>query len=320
MSTLTYARKQLMRPGGLLMLLILAVALWAMRLRGQLSPARQHLEAGIDAARQHRPADAEREWQEAARLSPDDPQPWNYLSEYDMDTFDWPAALEALHHLERLKPDAPHLQARLALCSLQSGDERSAYTYAAASLQKEPDDPNTILLFCGLLEKTHENQRRLDLLRRLASLKPDSLAVQLLLATTLADKRQFDEAAPLVEQILRRDPGNLEAHSLRGMIILNTDTSPQGLKRAEADLLSSVNAPRYAAFSHFNLGKIYKRLNQPQTAVTHLAAAAQAMPTRREVWYELADAYTRAGQPQQAETARRRSEALLKEKNDIGGQ
>jgi tetratricopeptide (TPR) repeat protein len=302
------------RTAGVLGLLALAAALWGQMLSRQLSPGRQHLEAGIDAARQRQPAVAEREWREAARLEPEDPQAWSYLAELYTATLNWPAALECLHHLEGLKPEVPHLAARLAQCALQTGDEQAAYRYADASLRKEPDDPATILLFCGLLAKTHENQRRLDLLRHLAKLQPDNLQTQLLLAATLADKRQFDEAGPLIDRILQRDPGNLEACSLRGMVTLNTDSSPQGMQRAEADFLRAVTAPRYAAFAHFNLGKIYKRRGQPKAAIPHLEAAAQALPTQREVWYELADAYAQAGQPQRAETAREQAEALTTQK------
>jgi predicted Zn-dependent protease len=300
------------------MLCALAAALWVLMLRSQLSPARRHLDAGIEYVRQHRPADAEREWREAARLAPDDPQAWSYLAELYTDTLNWPAALECLHHLEGLRRETPHLAARLAQCNLHIGDEQAAYRYADASLRREPDDPATLLLFCGLLAKTHENQRRLDLLRHLARLQPDSLPVQLLLAATLTDKRQFDEAGPLTERILQRDPGNLEASSLRGMITLNTDPSPQGLKRAEADFLRAATSPRYAAFAQFNLGKIYKRRGQPGTAIPHLEAAAQALPLKREVWFELADACAQAGRTQEAERARRRSEELATQQSGGG--
>jgi predicted Zn-dependent protease len=279
-------------------------------LRGSLAPAQRHLEAGIDAARQHQVDRAESEWSEAARLRPEDTRVWSYLGELYIDTQRWPQALEALHRLERLDSRTPHLQAQLALCSLNTGDERSAYRYAEASLRAEPDDPDTILLFCELLAKTHENQRRLDLLRRLAKLQPGNLNVQTLLAATLTDKRQWDEARPLVEQILQRDPGNLEAYSLRGMIRLNTDATPNGLKQAESDFLRTVTTPRYRAFADYNLGKIYDRLGRPQQAIAPLEAAAQAMPTRREVWFELAQAYARSGQSQKAEIARQRSESV----------
>lgn len=317
MSTWTTIRHTLTRPIGAVILLGCAALVWGLTLRSQFSPARRHLETGIEFARQHKGPEAEREWQEAARLTPDDPRPYDYLSEYYIDTHNWPAALDALHQLERRKPDAPHLKARLALCSQQIGDELSAYKYAEASLQAEPNDPATILIFCDLLQHTGEKQRRLDLLRRLAKLQPDNLASQLLLAETLTDKRQFDEARPLVEQILKRDPENAEAYSLRGMILLNTDSSPQGLHQAEADLLRVVAQPRYAAFAHYNLGKITLRLGQAQKAVTHLAAAAQAMPTRREVWFELADACSQAGQPKQSEAARQKAESLLQDENRI---
>lgn len=290
---------------------------WGLTLRSRMSPSARHVEAGIEFTRKGKLLDAEKEWRNATVQDPNNALPWEYLAESYSDIHNWQGALEALHHLEHLKPDSPHLQARLAMVAMHTGDEMAAYKYADSSLKLEPNDQYTILLFCTLLANTGENQRRLDLLRHLVKLQPDKIETQVLLASTLTDKRQFDEARPLVEQILMKDPSNLDASSLRGMILLNTDSSPAGLKQAETAFLKTVATPHYAAFAHFNLGKIYKRMGKPKEAMPHLEEAVKLLPMRREVWFELAEASSQAGQTAKSEAARAQSELLLRQENAI---
>lgn len=317
MSLLSRPREHLNLPLIAVILFAVAALAWGLALRSQLSPARKHVEAGVEFAHKGQGREAEHEWRTAASLDPEDFHAWVYLGEYYLAIHNWPAALEALHQLERLKPDSPHLQARLATASMNAGDEVAAYHYAEASLKIEPNDPDTILLFCGLLANTKENLRRLDLLRHLANLQADNLTTQLLLAATLTDKRQFDEARPLVEKILQRDPANLEASSLRGMIMLNSDSSPAGLKQAESDFLKTVSSPQYAAFAHYNLGKIYRRMGRPKDAVSHLEEAVRLLPLKREAWFELSEACAQAGQAARSDIARAFSEKLMQQETAI---
>ncbi len=310
-------RKFLTSPKGAITLLVIAALAWGLTLKNQLSPSQKHLDAGIEYAHKGQGREAEQEWRTATTLDSNNAAAWNYLAEYYSDIHNWRASIEALHQLERLKPDTPHLQSRLARANMESGDEMEAYRIAEASLKVEPNDPDTILLFCSLLANTKENQRRLDLLRQAARLQPDNLKTQTLLAATLTDKRQFDEAKPLVEKLLQKDPSNLEASSLQGMILINTDSSPSGLKLAESDFLKTVDTPLYAPFAHFNLGKIYKRMGNQQEAAKHLESAAKMMPVKREVWFELSEVYAQKGDRVKSATARKQSEFLLDQENRI---
>jgi predicted Zn-dependent protease len=310
-------RKTAQRPLLAGVLVLLAVGAWGALLLSRSSPVERHIAAGVEYARLRQGPKAEQEWLEATRQDASDPRAWDYLSEYYLATHNWPAATEALQKLAQLKPETPHLQARLAQSSLQAGDERAAYGYAEESLKREPNDAETLQLFCTLLQRTGEDQRRLELLRRLVTLQPENAANQMALAEALVSKQLFAEARPRVEQILQRDPANVEACSLRGMITFNADPSPQGMRSAEADFLRVVRAPRFAPFAHFYLGKIYLRLGQPAKAVPPLKAAAKALPNKREVLFALSDAYGQAGKTAQAEQARQQFEALRQLENRI---
>lgn len=291
-------------------LLVLAAAAWGVVLVIQLSPANRHVEAGIDAARQGQGEKAEREWTEAARIDPNDPRPWRYLAEYYQDTRQWLLALNALRNLARLEPKTPGIQTRLALCALRAGDEKAAYLAAAEALKQNPDDFEALGVLVPLLAKTGEEARRLDCLRRMVKLEPDDQSVLLLLAKTLAQRKLYAESRPVLDRLVQLDPANPEALALRGVARYNDDPSPQGLAGAEADLLRAAASKRFGPFASFHLGKIHKRQGKTAQALTELEQASRALPDKQEVWFELADAYEQAGQPQKAAQARAKFEAL----------
>ena len=271
----------------------------------------------MEYARQKQGPQAEREWKEAARLAPRDPRPWQLLSGYYQAIQRWPDALEALQRLAQLQPDAPHLHAGLAACHLALGDELDAYHDAEESLKREPDDPDTIVLFCGLLAHTGEEPRRLALLHHLVQIQPDRAAPALLLAKALLDKALYIDARPFIEQVLQQEPDNHEARALRGMILFHTDPTPTGLAAAEADFQQVANDPRFAPFAQFHLGKILKRQGKPAQALPYLEGAARSLTDKREVYFELADAYAQAGRPTQAAKARHEFETLRDQDEQI---
>ena len=304
-------RSFLTSPTGAAALIAVAVLAWALTLGSHQSEEEQLLDKGMALARSHKVPAAEEAWRQAAIKAPNDPRPWNYLAELALSAHQWSTALEALKGLQAADPKSPGLLGRMAQCSLALGDEQGAYHTAEQALASDPNDADTIALFCGLLSYTGENQRRLDLLQRLHHLRPQDLAAEMQLAATLADKRQFDQARPFDEDVLRRQPGNLEARSVHGMIVLNTSSTPAGLHAAEADFLQTARSPGFAPFAHFNLGKIYARLGERDKAIEHLKAAAASMPYERSVWFELSEAYRLQKRDAEAGAALARSESLL---------
>lgn len=311
------ATKPSRQPVLAFLLLLVAAAVWGRLLWNRANPTNRHLEAGVEYARQKQGPQAEHEWQEAARLAPHDPRPWQFLSGYYQAIQRWPDALESLQRLAQLQPNAPHLYAGLAACYLALGDELTAYHDAEESLKREPDDPDTILLFCGLLAHTGEDQRRLALLRHLVQIQPGRPAPALQLAEALVSKSLYTDARPFVEQALQHEPNDHEAHALRGMILFHMDPTPAGLAAASADFHQVEKAPRFAPFAQFHLGKILKRQGKPLQALPYLEASAQSLKDKREVYFELADAYAQAGHATQAAQARHQFEALRDQDDQI---
>jgi tetratricopeptide (TPR) repeat protein len=305
-----------LRPGIAAVVLLLAVAAWAIVFVGQLhaAPIRRHIDAGMEYARQGKGIAAQREWQAAVRLAPDNAEGWELLSELYLSTSNWEAAIGTLRRLERLKPNTPQLYTHLALCTFLVGDEPSTSRAAEEALRRDPNDEAALLTVASLLgESGTDQQRHLDYLRRLVKIRPNDHDYLLLLAEELSAGRLYDELRLVLEHILAVDPDSTEAYSLRGVCWMNTNPSPEGLVRAEADFRRALQLNPHDAFSHYNLGKTYQLMGQPRKAIAEMEAARNLTPDRSGIYFDLALAYSRVGQPEKAAQARARFETLRQE-------
>lgn len=308
----TFRRPAEKRSKLLIGLLSTAAAAWSLVLLWQIKtgPVQQRVDAGIAYFQAGQAEKAEREWREAVRLDPQNVDAWELLGEHYLKTRNWQSGLETYRQLLRLTPDKPDVRARLALCALRSGDAASALRYGQEALQRDPNNITALNLCATLLASSGDYQRQLEHLRRLAQLQPDDPDVLTRLAVELTFRRLHNEAAPLLERVLRLNPQSAQAHALRGVASFDQDASPEGLARAEADFRRSLELSPNAPFPHLYLGKIYRRRGSMEKAILHLEQAAQRMPDRKEIFFELASVYEKAGHPAKAARARRRFEAL----------
>src|SRR5207248_2171172 len=133
-----------------------------------------------------------------------------------------------------------------------------------------------------------DERKRLTYLRRLAQLRPDDMNRQLQLARALTVAHFYEEAAPLIERILQRDPNNPDAYLLRGRKWLDTGSSPEDFARAEADIQKALELYPSGPMMHLQLGKLYVRTGRPDRAIEHLEQAARALPRQPELFFNLA--------------------------------
>src|SRR5690348_8254193 len=85
---------------------ILALILWGgvFIRQSRAGQVQRHIDAGIDYVRSGQPRDAEREWQTAARMAPENVAIWELLSELYINTEQWSKGTDALQHLLRIAP------------------------------------------------------------------------------------------------------------------------------------------------------------------------------------------------------------------------
>ena len=103
-------------------------------------PARQaqaHIEAGIGAFQAGQAGLAEQEWQAAAKLTPDNADLWELLSELYIKTEQWSKGTDALNQLLRLDPKRPYIYSRLAACALRVGNEVEAQKIGAGGAEAQ---------------------------------------------------------------------------------------------------------------------------------------------------------------------------------------
>ncbi len=296
-------------------LLVLAAAAWAAVLlwHARSASVQHHLDAGREYVRNGEGKRAEQEWRQVVRMEPRSAVAWESLAELYASAEDWPAAARAFQELVRVDSTIPQLHGRLAVCLLRCGDERGAYREAEEELIKNPSDPSALTVAALLLSNMGEMDREAEYLRRLAKVQPDNVPVLVLLAENLTFTHNYQAARSVLADILRQDPNNAEAYSLRGLASLDEDQSPEGLASAEADFHHSLMLDPLAPFPRLYLGRLYRRKHEPQKAIFELLQASRLMPNKIDVCFELAGAYQDAGEQDEAKTVRRQFTRLRQE-------
>ncbi len=286
-----------------------AVFLWQRRQ----APWRAHIDAADRYVRLGQGIPAERELRAAAALAPDNPNVWELLGEFYLSTGTWNRAVEAFDRLRRVSPQTPHVYSRLAACALNAEDEVGALKYAEEALKRDADDITGLSVAAVLLLRAGDEQRRLRYLRRLVMLAPDEPDFLMMLGSELTDRHLYSEARPVLERLLKLEPGNARAHAFLGIGIMNENPSPEGMSRAETEFKLSAGADAKAALPRFQLGKLYRQKGDMATAIFCLQQAAELMPEKPNIYYELSAVLLRAGKVQLAEKARHRFETLRQE-------
>jgi len=300
------------------LLLALALILWGGVLfrQSQRAQAQRHVDAGIAFARAGQAGQAEREWREAARLSPKTPIVWELLGELYMNTDQWSKGMEAYRNLIRLAPDKPALHARLAVCALRSGEEVLASQYAREELKRRPDDPASLTILAFLSEIQDDPETQIEYLQKLLQRSPDDIESLRSLAQAYGKLGKYAESGPVLERLLVLKPDDAAAHAMRAIALFQTDASPAALSRSEADLLDALRQNALYPFARYYLGRIYLRQGRLKEAAFQLELAQRLTPHEMNVPFELGTVYMRMGQPERA-AARRRFETLRQEVTQI---
>ncbi len=274
---------------------------------------RRHFDRAEAFVRQQRGPEAEAEWKAVLQADPHNTAAYELLGEYYMSRHNWPAGADAFRKLAKADPHKPHVQCRLAACLLRMDDQQGAFQTAQAELRKDPDCVAALGLVTSLMAQrpNSEQKQQLEYLRRLARLIPDDMMVQHEYAEALSNQYLYDELRPVLTQILRRNPNDVEAYNLLGFADLARADQPQGAQAAIQDFQTSLRLASANSGAHFGLGRAYLRAGEPLNAVAELEQAAKRLPEVARVHKELADAYRAAHQPAKAAREQARSVALL---------
>lgn len=110
-------------------------------------------------------------------------------------------------------------------------------------------------------------------------------------ARAAIERKDWNAAATQLEDAVRRDPKNADAHNLLGYALRNRGDYDRSLREYEEALRLD---PRHRG-AHEYLGELYVRMNKPEEARKHLAALEQLCGRGCEEYRDLAEDIEKAG-------------------------
>ncbi len=212
-------------------------------------------------------------------------------------------ALQTLARATELAPDEASYALAYGEVLYRAGRATDALPY----LEKAASVPEALLLLASVHEKLGDSERTIAELSRYVEAKPDDLGARLLLGSKLEQAKRVDEALALyrsgaegeslaraAELLSRRTDNHLEAESAA---------------RRALEVDPTMLDPRIV------LARVLTRTGREEEALAELERARREHSEAPELFYQLAQAYQRAGRASEAqESAQRFQELESKEK------
>src|ERR1700731_4809951 len=282
--------------------------------------AMQHLQAGLEARKQHQIDVEITEFREAARIDPDLADAFLNLGAAYMEKHDYGAAIIPLKRALELSPDLPaahqflgyallsqgyaaeaipHLErvgARdaLGIAQIQTGQLMEAVGNFNEALAKRPNDPDLLYYLGrsgGLLSK--------GAIDTLIAAYPDSARAHQALAENYFVLRQMPQAEKEFQEALRLRPELPGLHLELGQVYAN---SAQWLK-AEDEFRAEAKLQPGNAEAAYRLGSALLQEGKMHEARQQLERADALKPNMPETLYSLGKAASLDGNPAAAEKA-----------------
>jgi predicted Zn-dependent protease len=166
---------------------------------------------------------------------------------------------------------------------------------AFARLEALPPSPEATLVRVETLRAQRRYLESKEELRKAASLWPDDLRIRREQATLAFIAHEYGEARPLLEDLLKHEPGSAELNLLLGETWLESKDPGKAIPCLEKALTADPGQLRIRAV----LGRAYVEAGQAERAAPHLEAA---LPTDDDgsLHLQLARAYRETGRTDQA--------------------
>jgi tetratricopeptide (TPR) repeat protein len=282
--------------------------------------ATQHLQAGLEARKQHQVDVEITEFREAARIDPDLADAFVNLGAAYMEKHDYGAAITPLKRALELSPDLlpahqflgfallaqgyaaaaiPHLQRAgaqeaLGIAQIETGQLTEAVANFTAALPRHPNDPDLLFYLghsSGLLSKTA--------IDTLIANHPDSARAHQALAENYLVLRQLPQAEKEYREALRLRPDLPGVHLELGQVYANSAQWP----KAEAEFRAEAKLQPGNAEAAYRLGAALLQQGNAHDALVELKRSNELKPEMPETLYSLGKAASLAGESATAEQA-----------------
>jgi predicted Zn-dependent protease len=176
---------------------------------------------------------------------------------------------------------------------------------AFARLGRLPPSAEVTLLRAQILGSQGRHVEAATELRQAMRSWPDDARLRRELATALHAGRDFDAARPVLEELLKQEPGSAEIAFLLGDVYLQQQQAANAVPVLE----SAVKADPGSLPARAALGRAYMLAGDAARALPHLEAARET-DADGSLHYQLSRAYQAQGQAERAAEALRRSQSI----------
>lgn len=265
---------------------------------------------------------------QAAKLSPRDPDLWLRLAAALAKAGDRPKSLDALRAAAELKPTDIALQQRLAKAYMEDGDDEAALDHYQTLADRNPSNSGVLLALAQLYAKRDDQRALADIYGKLAALKPDDPDIGYNLAVLLLEQDKYQQALEAIKPALEAKPDDLEVLEL--IFEAQAGEKDYDAAAATAKKLIDLGDPRemtslvYPVLAKYKPGKMAALLDQalkkspnnsflqemraalaleqdnPDKAIEVLRAASQARPKDLALAQRLAQLLATQGRESEA--------------------
>jgi tetratricopeptide (TPR) repeat protein len=280
--------------------------------------ATQHMQAGLEARKQHQVDTEIAEFRKATELDPSSADAFFNLGAAYMETHDYSEAIAPLKRALQLSPDLavahqflgyallaqgyaveaiPHLQRvgaldALGIAQIEVGQLNEAVVSLSAALSKHPNDPDLQYYLghaSGLLSK-----HSID---TLLAMHPDSARAHQALAENYFVLRQMPQAEKEYLEALRLRPNLPDLHLELGQVYANSAQWP----KAETEFRAEAKLRPGSAEAAYRLGTALLQEGKSHDALIELKRANELKPEMPETLYSLGKAALLGGDGSTAE-------------------
>ncbi len=180
------------------------------------------------------------------------------------------------HVIAGYKPDFVHMldaYARHALGLLDDTQLEEHLTAKGFHHDTPADRAARHRAAAGLLREKGLREQAERELRSALEVDPTDVEARLDLASLCMAMDRFDEARPLVDEVMKNQADNRRAKLLRGILLFHDEKFDEAEKVLNESLLLNTDPSR----SHYYLGMVYEKKGQPDKAMEHYRKALQRL-------------------------------------------
>lgn len=184
---------------------------------------------------------------------------------------------------------------------------------ALPQLEKASSLPAALLLLAGVQEKLGDEDSAIATLTRYLESKPDEIGARLLLGEKLEQAKRFDEAVSVYRRGLRAERTDA---ALLGRIAELSSRNRETYAEAEAAARQAIDADPHLLAPRMVLARLLSRTGREREALEELELARKEHPEASEIYYNLAQAYQRAGRTDEARASAESFQELSAKEKD----